>query len=62
MILVSISSTEEKLVILVKHRIEYLLESKYRKSIKKRNLYVFALLFLSFVVLMSKEIFMRFHE
>lgn len=62
MILVSISSTEEKLVIRIKHKIEYLLESKYKKSIKKRNLYVFVLLFLSCAVLMSKEIFMRFHK
>lgn len=57
MILVSISSTEEKYVIRLKHKIEYETEKKFENSkpFSKRTFYVFVQLFLS----MSKLIYLE---
>jgi hypothetical protein len=59
MILVSISSTEEKFVIQLKHNIDYIVEKKYKitKSLNKRTIHVFEQLFLSMIRLIFKEIF-----
>jgi hypothetical protein len=61
MILVSISSTEEKFVIRLKHKINYVVEKKFwtNKSLDKRTIYVFVQLFLSAAKLILKEVFVR---
>jgi len=63
MILVRISTTDERFVIELKHKIDYMVEKKFRriKSLKNRTIYVFVHLFLSAAKLILKEIFMRFH-
>jgi hypothetical protein len=61
MILVSISSAEEKLVIKLKHKINYTVEKNFErtKSVKQRTIYVFEQLFFSITKLIFKEIFIR---
>ena len=61
MILVSISSTEEKFVIRLKHKIDYVVEKKFKraKSVNKRTIYMFEQLFFSITKLIFKEIFVR---
>jgi len=63
MILVRISTTEEKFVIELKHKIDYMVEKKFRKikSLKNRTIYVFVQLFLTTAKLIFKEIFVRSH-
>ncbi|MFA6026485.1 MAG: hypothetical protein WC727_08610 [Ignavibacteriaceae bacterium] len=62
MILVSISSTEEKFVIRLKHKIDYVVEKKFKrtKPLNKRTIYVFVQLFFSTIKLIFKELFVRF--
>ncbi len=59
MILVSISSTEEKYVIRLKHKIEFETEQNFANSkpFGKRTFYVFAQLFLSISKLIYLEMF-----
>jgi hypothetical protein len=59
MITVSISSTDEKLVIRLKHKIDYVIEKNFgsSKSVNQRTLFVFGQLFLSFAALIYKELF-----
>jgi hypothetical protein len=59
MITVSISSTDQKLVIRLKHKIDYVIEKKIgsSKSLNRRTMYVFVQLFFSFASLIYKEIF-----
>ena len=61
MILVSISSTEEKFVIKLKHKINYAVEKKFErtKSVNQRTIYVFEHLFFSITKLIFNEIFVR---
>lgn len=61
MIIVSISSTDEKLVVRLKHKIDYVIEKKFRtkNSLNKRTMYVFVILFFSITKLIFKEVFMR---
>jgi len=61
MILVSISSTEEKFVIKLKHKINYAVEKKFdgTKSVNQRTIYVFEQLFFSITKLIFNEIFVR---
>jgi len=61
MIIVSISSTEEKFIIQLKHKIDYIVEKKYKvtKSLNKRTIYVFVYLFLSMIKMIIKEVFVR---
>jgi len=61
MILVSISSTEEKFVIRLKHKIDYVVEKKFGKIIfgNTRTFSVFVQLFLSSIKLIIKEAFVR---
>ena len=61
MIIVSISSTEEKFIIKLKHKIDYIVEKKYKvtKSLNKRTIYVFVYLFLSMIKMIIKEVFVR---
>ncbi|MDP2300869.1 MAG: hypothetical protein Q8N03_00400 [Ignavibacteria bacterium] len=58
MISVSITTTQEKLVIRLKHRIEYVVEKKLQGLLysKRNSGYVFAQLFFSVAVLLTKEI------
>ena len=64
MIIVSISSTEEKFVIKLKHKINYVVEKNYRRitSLNKRAICVIVQLFFSTLNLIYKEIFLRSHE
>lgn len=61
MILVSISSTEEKFVIRLKHKIDYVVEKKFGriKSLNKKTIYVFVQLFFSITKLVFREAFVR---
>jgi hypothetical protein len=61
MILVSISSSEEKFVIHLKHKINLVIEKKFgnAKALNRKTAYVFILLLLSFLNLLFKEIFLR---
>ncbi|NCQ17275.1 MAG: hypothetical protein COZ80_09810 [Ignavibacteria bacterium CG_4_8_14_3_um_filter_37_9] len=61
MILVSISSTEEKFVIKLKHKIYFVVEKKFKqaKPLHKRTIYVFVQLFFSTVRMIYKELFMK---
>ena len=61
MIYASISSTEEKFVIKLRHKIDYVVEKKFGriKSLNNRTIYVFAQLFFSITKLISKSIFSR---
>ena len=61
MILVSISSTGEKFVIKLKHKINYAVEKKFErtKSVNQRTIYVFEQLFFSITKLIYKEMFIR---
>lgn len=61
MILVSISSTEEKFVIRLKHKINYVVEKKFGriKSLNKKTIYLFVQLFFSITKLIYKEAFAR---
>lgn len=61
MINVSITSTEEKFVIELRHKIAYVVERKFGriKSLNQKTRYVFVQLFLTTAKLMIKEIFMR---
>jgi len=60
MIIVSITSSEEKIVIRLKHKLDYVVEKNFLTTnyFRKRNIYVFVQLFLSITKLMTKEIFM----
>jgi len=60
MILVSVSSTEDKFVIRLNHKINYVIENKFGKikSLERRTLYVIAKLFLLIPKLIFKEIFL----
>jgi hypothetical protein len=62
MIYASISSNEEKFVIELRHKIDYVVEKKFGriKSLNKRTIYVFVQLFFSITKLIFKEIFVRF--
>ncbi len=59
MIIVSISSTEEKFVIRLKHKIDYVVEKKFRRTkfFNRRTIYVFVQLVISITILIFKEIF-----
>ncbi|MCX6150336.1 MAG: hypothetical protein NTX22_07445 [Ignavibacteriales bacterium] len=59
MIRVSISSSEEKYVIQLRHKIDYVIEKKFKrsKSLNKRTVYVFVQLFLSITKLIFLELF-----
>ncbi len=61
MILVSICSTEEKVVIHLKHNIEYRFEKNIKnvKFYENRTIYVLVQLFLSTIKLFYYEIFKR---
>jgi hypothetical protein len=61
MILVTISSTEEKFVIRLKHKIDYVVEKKFGKikSLNRRTVYLFAQLFFSITKLFYIESFGR---
>jgi len=61
MIIVSISSTEEKFVIQLKHKIDYMVVKKYRYSKLPitKTVYLFVHLFYSMVKLIYSEIFLR---
>jgi hypothetical protein len=61
MILVSIYPKEEKFVIQLKHKIDYVVEKKFGriKSLNKRRIYVFMQLFYSIIKLIIKETFVR---
>ena len=61
MILVSIYSTEEKFVIRLKHKIDYVFEKKFLETnfSNRRTIYVFAQLFFSIIKMIYKEIFKR---
>lgn len=63
MILVSISSTEEKFVIRLKHKIDCVVEKKFKatKSLNKRMFYLFEQLVLTTTKLLFKEMFSRRH-
>lgn len=61
MILVSISSTEEKFVIRLQHKIDYVVEKIFGRtlSIGRRGIYLFVQLLLSLTKLIYKESFGR---
>lgn len=61
MIIVTISSTNEKLVVRLKHKIDYVVEKNFGRTrpLNKRTMYVFVLLFFSITKLIFKEVFMR---
>ena len=61
MIYASISSTEEKFVIELKHKIDYVVEKKFErtKSLNNRTIYVLEQLFFSITKLKFKEMFIR---
>lgn len=61
MIYASISSSEEKFVIELRHKIDYVVEKKFGriKSLNNRTIYVFAQLFFSITKLIFKEVFTR---
>ncbi|MFA6979570.1 MAG: hypothetical protein WC209_09630 [Ignavibacteriaceae bacterium] len=61
MILVSISSTEEKFVIQLRHKIDYVVEKNFGStlSIGRRGIYLFVQLFFSLTKLIYKESFGR---
>jgi len=61
MILVSISSTEEKFVIRLQHKIDYVVEKNFGRtlSIGRRGIYLFVQLLLSLTKLIYKESFGR---
>ena len=61
MIIVTISSTKEKLVVRLKHKIDYVVEKKFgrTKPLNNRTMSVFVLLFSSITKLIFKEVFMR---
>jgi len=52
---------DEKLVIRLKHKIDYVIEKKFRtkNSLNKRTMYVFVVLFSSITKLIFKEVFRR---
>ena len=62
MIYASISSSEEKLVIELRHKIKYVVEKKFGriKSLNNRTIYVFAQLFFSITKLIFQEVFARY--
>jgi hypothetical protein len=64
MILVSISSTEEKFVIRLRHKIDYVVEKKFgiTSSSGRRRNYLFIQLFFSFTKLIYKELFGGFKK
>ncbi len=59
MIIVSISSTQEKFVIRLKHKIDYVVEKRFvgTNSLNQRAIYVFVQLFFSIIKLIFKEKF-----
>lgn len=61
MIFVSISSTEEKFVIELKHKIDYVVERNFGKlkSLNKSTVYMFFQLFFGTAKMIFKEIFGR---
>ena len=61
MIFVSINSTEEKFIIELRYKIDYVVEKKFGriKSLNNRTIYVFAQLFFSITKLIFKEVFAR---
>lgn len=61
MILVSISSKEDKFVIRLKHKIDFVKESQFwkTKSLNKRTVCVFCQLFISIAELFCKEVLVR---
>lgn len=61
MISVSITTTDEKLVIRLKHKIEYVVEKQMKgfRKFKRNSGYVLTQLFLSVAVLFFKEIAAR---
>ena len=63
MITVSILSTEEKLIVRLKHHIEFVAEKNFGRtqSFNQRTTYLFYLLFFSFTKMILKEAFMRSH-
>jgi intein/homing endonuclease len=62
MILVSIYSNEENFVIRLNHKIDYVVEKKFKKtrSLNNRTSYLVKQLFLLFTKLIFKEIFVRY--
>jgi len=64
MILVSISSTEEKFVIRLNHKINYVVEKKFGKTVgsNTRTFSVFVQLFFSMIKLIFKEAFVRIRK
>ena len=63
MITVSISSTEEKLIVRLKHNIEYVAEKNFGRtqSFNQRTMFLLYLLFFSFTKMILKEAFIRSH-
>ena len=61
MIFVSINSTEEKFIIELRYKIDYVVEKKFGKlkSLNKRTIYVLVQLFFSITKLIFKEVFTR---
>jgi len=61
MILVSILSTEDEFEILLKHKINFVVEKVYKKTktLNNRTHYVFVQLFYSIIKLIYIEIFLR---
>ena len=60
MITVSILSTNDKLIVRLKHKIDYVVEKKFGRtqSFNQRTMYVFVQLFFSFTKMIFKEVFM----
>lgn len=64
MILVSISSSEDKFVIKLHHKINYVIEKEFGRinSIAKRTNFIIVQLFLGIVKLLFKEVLARFQR
>lgn len=64
MILVSISSSEDKFVIKLNHKINFVIEKEFGriKSITKRTNFVVVQLFFATAKLLYKEIFVRLNK
>lgn len=64
MFLVRIYPTDEKFTIELQHKIKYVLEKNFgkTKSLYRRTFYVFSQLIFATLVLMSKEVFMRWDQ
>jgi hypothetical protein len=61
MVTVSILSTDDKLVVRLKHKIDYVVEKKLgsAKSFNQSNMYVFVQLFFTYTKMIFREVFIR---